>query len=88
MCSTDPATDPAIMYCQNSRPSWVGGGDTDISVWNSGDFDTPRNFGEASVAMVVGGSTECRVQSAEWYILVLGFKRVNNWGLGIAFGLN
>lgn len=61
MCSTEPATEPAIMNCQNSRPSWVGGGDTDISVMNSGDFGMPRNFGEASVAIVVGGGT------GEWY---------------------
>lgn len=54
MCSTMPAMEPAIMNCQNSRPSWVGGETTDISVWNSGDFGTVRNFGEASVAIVSG----------------------------------
>lgn len=30
MCSTEPAMEPAIMNCQNSRPSWDDG-ETDIS---------------------------------------------------------
>lgn len=74
--------DPAIMNCQNSKPSWVGC-DTDISVWNSGVCATVLNFGEASVAIVGGGR-------GEWYWVKRGLKdgRVNNWGMGIAFGLN
>lgn len=84
MCSTEPATEPAIMNCQNSRPSWVVGGDTDISVWKSGDFGTPRNFGEASVAIVVGG----RLVVERWYWGWDLKASVNHWGLGIAFGLN
>lgn len=80
MCSTEPAMDPAIMYCQNNRPSWVGGGDTDISVWNSGDVGMPRNFWEASVAMVV--------ESGEWYQSWGLKERMNDCDFQIAFSLN
>lgn len=82
MCSTDPATDPATMNCQNKRPSWEGGGgERVISVgWNLVE-------GVAVVVVVVvaiGGGDE---REGRWRCGLKWKWGVYYWAWGIAFGV-